>query len=121
MQSLNAAMVIVSKAPYSVMAGMTVEMEVMSMDVVSMPCMHAVFVTITMLKHLPVLITSETHKSMIFTGICSSDIFRCQNGNCVKSIDVCNYGNDCGDNSDEFGCGKLYYELVRCTCTCIIN
>ena len=37
MQSLNAAMVIVSKAHYSVTAGMTVEMEVMSMDVVSMP------------------------------------------------------------------------------------
>ena len=31
----------------------------------------------------------------------------CKNGRCVNSSSVCNYYNDCGDNSDEFGCSKF--------------
>jgi hypothetical protein len=30
--------------------------------------------------------------------------FTCDNGNCVPQYDVCDGYNDCGDNSDEYGC-----------------
>ena len=37
---------------------------------------------------------------------CSSSQFKCNNGNCVPSSYKCDRANDCGDNSDEFGCSK---------------
>ena len=37
---------------------------------------------------------------------CSSSQFKCNNGNCVPSSYKCDRYNDCGDNSDEFGCSK---------------
>ena len=42
-----------------------------------------------------------------FKGSCNSTDILCKNGRCVNSSSVCNYYNDCGDNSDEFGCRKF--------------
>ena len=34
------------------------------------------------------------------------DDFRCGDGSCIRSFDVCNRYNNCRDGSDEFNCGK---------------
>lgn len=50
----------------------------------------------------------------IFTDLallprCSGeDAFLCSNGRCLKANLRCNDRDDCGDNSDEQNCGKLY-------------
>ncbi|XP_075543891.1 MAM and LDL-receptor class A domain-containing protein 1-like [Dermacentor variabilis] len=36
---------------------------------------------------------------------CTTSQFRCANGVCVGLDNRCNYADDCGDNSDEEGCG----------------
>ena len=42
----------------------------------------------------------------------SSLHFFCDNGNCLNDINmVCNFENDCGDNSDENECGM--YSLLH--------
>ena len=33
--------------------------------------------------------------------------FECSNGECIAGSLKCNNWNDCGDGSDEFGCGKI--------------
>ena len=38
---------------------------------------------------------------------CDSDEFHCDNGRCIPSSYQCDYLDDCGDNSDEEGCGEL--------------
>ena len=38
---------------------------------------------------------------------CSSSQFTCNNGNCKPLSFKCDNYDDCGDNSDEFGCGKV--------------
>ena len=39
--------------------------------------------------------------------VCLNTQFSCDNGRCVPSSYVCDYENDCGDNSDETqDCGK---------------
>ena len=40
-------------------------------------------------------------------GSCNLNESLCENGRCINSSSVCNYYNDCGDNSDEFGCRKF--------------
>ena len=45
--------------------------------------------------------------SMTTPASCLSSQFTCNNGNCVSSYDKCDKDDDCGDNSDEFGCGKV--------------
>ena len=42
--------------------------------------------------------------SMTTPASCSSSQFKCNNGNCVSSSYKCDKYDDCGDNSDEFGC-----------------
>ena len=45
----------------------------------------------------------------IYVGSCysnNSDQFTCNNGNCISKTQKCDKVNNCGDNSDEFGCGK---------------
>ncbi len=37
---------------------------------------------------------------------CKVDEFQCHNGQCVSPTTVCDQWDDCGDNSDEFGCRK---------------
>lgn len=41
------------------------------------------------------------------SGNCTSDQFRCSNGQCINAYAVCDYSNDCSDLSDEFGCGTF--------------
>ena len=43
---------------------------------------------------------------MTIPAACSSSEFTCNNGKCVPYLWKCDKNNDCGDNSDEFGCGK---------------
>ncbi|KAL5487029.1 hypothetical protein EMCRGX_G019584 [Ephydatia muelleri] len=69
------------------MGRMTVEMEVMSMTVD--PAIRLTFYA-------------------IMEGPCNSNEILCKNGRCINSSSVCNYYNDCGDNSDEFGCSTVY-------------
>ena len=35
-----------------------------------------------------------------------SDKFQCNNGRCIYSYQKCDMDDDCGDNSDETGCGE---------------
>ena len=37
---------------------------------------------------------------------CTSTQHQCNNGKCISSALQCDHNNDCGDLSDEFGCGK---------------
>ena len=39
---------------------------------------------------------------------CTDSQFTCDNGNCIPATWECDTDNDCGDNSDEVGCGKDY-------------
>ena len=52
---------------------------------------------------------SHYFQSMAIPAACSYYRFTCNNGNCVTLLDKCNEIDDCGDNSDEFGCGKYMY------------
>ena len=38
---------------------------------------------------------------------CDSDEFQCDNGDCEPQSYQCDNFDDCGDNSDEEGCGEL--------------
>ena len=46
------------------------------------------------------------------SGSCNSNQILCKNGKCTNSSNVCNYNNDCGDNSDEFGCRKCVLQNI---------
>ncbi|XP_072176476.1 MAM and LDL-receptor class A domain-containing protein 2-like [Diadema setosum] len=49
---------------------------------------------------------------------CSSDQFTCSNTYCIDAARVCDFGDDCGDNSDEANCdnypGRCNFELDIC-------
>ena len=38
---------------------------------------------------------------------CTSTQYQCNNGKCISPALRCDHNNDCGDLSDEFGCGKF--------------
>ena len=41
------------------------------------------------------------------TAQCTEDQFKCDNGRCIYGSWHCDNDNDCGDNSDEEGCGGV--------------
>ena len=60
---------------------------------VTMPCSHAL-----LLLHLLSLCVSLLGKP----GTCERyHTFQCNNGKCIGMTHICNFRNDCGDNSDE--------------------
>ncbi|CAB4000024.1 MAM and LDL-receptor class A domain-containing 2 [Paramuricea clavata] len=40
------------------------------------------------------------------TGKCRPEEFTCQRGSCTKTTYLCDFNDDCGDNSDELNCGN---------------
>lgn len=38
--------------------------------------------------------------------LCRDNVFKCDNGVCVPSDDVCDFEDDCGDGSDERNCNR---------------
>lgn len=38
---------------------------------------------------------------------CKANEFTCANGKCITNTWLCDYDNDCGDNSDESQCRKF--------------
>ena len=40
---------------------------------------------------------------------CRRNEFACHNGKCVTKSQKCDQKDDCGDGSDEAGCGNYYY------------
>ena len=45
---------------------------------------------------------------------CAPDEFTCRDGSCIPDAYACDYDNDCGDNSDELGCGSCSETEYRC-------
>ena len=45
------------------------------------------------------------HLSLLVNS-CDSDEFQCDNGDCKPESYQCDNYDDCGDNSDEEGCGE---------------
>jgi len=39
----------------------------------------------------------------------TGSMFRCNNGACISNYYVCDFNDDCGDNSDEMTCGNYKY------------
>ena len=44
---------------------------------------------------------------LLFVDGCSSGQFQCDNGKCLTINHQCDNTDDCGDNSDQSGCGEL--------------
>lgn len=54
--------------------------------------------------HCPGAANIQCCHDPVSTGPCGENFFACDNGECVPKSDICDYKNDCGDYSDEFGC-----------------
>lgn len=39
--------------------------------------------------------------------MCSDNMFKCNNSVCVEKNHLCDYSDDCGDDSDENNCGEI--------------
>ena len=56
------------------------------------------------------------------TACDQTDKFRCNNGRCIYSYQKCDAYDNCGDNSDESGCGESNFvsfnslEILRRNC-----
>jgi len=48
--------------------------------------------------------------------VCLECGFVCANGNCIPEEWVCDGWNDCGDDSDEQGCGQLTTTIIIICC-----
>lgn len=52
---------------------------------------------------------SKRKKQLVYLSVnqsCSGNEFTCSSGRCIPQDWVCNDLNDCGDDSDEKGCGE---------------
>jgi len=67
------------------------------------------------LKKCPILITIVNVTSIVLDSPtvpqfrCAEGQFMCADQSCIVGRWHCDGENDCGDNSDEVGCGKKYY------------
>ena len=48
---------------------------------------------------------------MFFFTECKRNEFACNNGKCITEAQKCNQRDDCGDGSDEEGCGNFQFQL----------
>lgn len=52
---------------------------------------------------------------LLFSGSCSYGYRQCQNGNCYRPEQSCDFEDNCGDNTDESECGtSCTFENGRC-------
>ena len=66
-----------------------------------------------------ILTDHETHVSG--SRICPTGYFHCSNARCINEHKRCDHVNDCGDQSDEHGCGCREDEFeCRTNHTCIL-
>lgn len=64
---------------------------------------------------------SDEHLSMCSSfseySDCTTNQFKCTNGKCINASLACDHNDDCGDASDEIGCGKCiineFYKQTR--------
>ena len=59
-------------------------------------------------------LTNSILSAMRDVGVCRVDEFTCGNGRCLPADVRCDHGNDCGDASDEVGCGMCRCMLAQC-------
>ena len=52
------------------------------------------------------------HKLLFLDDKCEPNEMKCANKNCVPKQSKCDGNDDCGDNSDEKGCGELICDTV---------
>lgn len=48
------------------------------------------------------------------TGNCPTGQYKCNNGKCINSTLVCDFINNCGDNSDEIKCQECDFQSSQC-------
>ena len=64
-------------------------------------------------KNLSHFVYANNDDNVYRAAGCLSTQFACSNGKCVSSDFHCNRDDDCGDNSDEYQCGKTIMQSVR--------
>ncbi|HSA20984.1 MAG TPA: LDL receptor domain-containing protein, partial [Myxococcota bacterium] len=52
------------------------------------------------------------------TARCAAGEFTCADGSCIANAQVCDGADDCGDGSDEQGCGCAASELACADGSC---
>jgi len=62
---------------------------------------------------LTTLSTTPMPSTTIAHGTCANDQFQCVSDmSCISQDKICDFRNDCTDNSDEKNCGKLVVQIV---------